>query len=259
LSRNGPDSAALERQIDVTVAKLLERHQWRLLQRDEFARRTAAQVSAGLASDPQRAAVGVYSLALHTACSGSEGQQRRELAYTELHRYLYDAARARYPAIADDVTQSALERICIAFERCRQPIAFLAFAFQNLLDAARALRRQDSHTPHSLDRDEEALPDQSLTDVQAQPSEQLLDQERRSELKRSAEAFLQEHPRASQQLAALWLKHIEGLDDGTISSKLGVSIDSVYVLRSRAVKKLRSDPRWRSLAVEFGILPEPRC
>lgn len=259
MSCNGPDSAALERQIDVTVAKLLERHQWRLLPRDEFARRTAAQVAAGLASDPQRAAVGVYSLALHSACSGSEGQQRRELAYTELHRYLYDAARARYPAIADDVTQSALERICIAFERCRQPIAFLAFAFQHLLDAARALRRQDGHTPHSLDRDEEAQPAQSLADTQAQPSEQLLDQERRSELKRSAEAFLQEHPRASQQLAALWLKHIEGLDDGTISSKLGVSVDSVYVLRSRAVKKLRSDPRWRSLAVEFGILPEPRC
>lgn len=256
MSRTGPDSAALERQIDLTVARLLERHQWRLLQRDEFVRRTAAQLRDGLASDLQRAAVGVYSLALYAACSGAEGPQRRELAYTELHRYLYDAARARYPDIADDVTQSAVERIYTAFERCRQPIAFLAFAFQHLLDAARGLRRQERHPLHSLEREEESLPNLSLADGQAEPPEQLLDLERRSELKRSVEAFLQEHPRASQQLAALWLKHIDGLDDGTISSQLGVTIDSVYVLRSRAAKKLRSDPRWRSLAVEFGILPE---
>ncbi len=252
----GSDSTALERESAAAVDRLLQRHDWRLVGRDEFVRRTVEHTRSGAATDPQRAAVGVYCLALYHACSGGEGPARKELAYTELHRYLFDAARQRYPEIAEDVTQSALERTVAAFGRCRQPVAFLAFAFQHLLDAARALRRQERHAPRSLEPEDDDNPSPQLADEQADLGAYVLNDERRTALKRSAEAFLTEHPRASQQLAALWLKHIDGLDDRSIGDRLGVTIDHVYVLRSRVARKLRSDPRWRSLAVEFGILPD---
>ncbi|HEU4321688.1 MAG TPA: sigma-70 family RNA polymerase sigma factor [Roseiflexaceae bacterium] len=250
----GSDSTAQERESAAAVDRLLQRHDWRLVGRDEFVRRTVEHARSGIATDPQRAAVGVYCLALYRACSGEEGPARKELAYTELHRYLFEAARQRYPEIADDVTQSALERTVAAFGRCRQPVAFLAFAFQHLLDAARTQRRQERYAPRSLDPEDDSAP--QLADEQADLGAHVLDDERRSALKRSAEAFLSEHPRASQQLAALWLKHIDGLDDRSIGDQLGVTVDHVYVLRSRVARKLRTDPRWRSLAVEFGILPD---
>jgi len=46
------------------------------------------------------------------------------------------------------------------------------------------------------------------------------------------------------------------LSPTAISRLLGKSIGSVYTLRARAVEKLRAEPEWRSLAADFGILPE---
>jgi DNA-directed RNA polymerase specialized sigma24 family protein len=80
--------------------------------------------------------------------------------------------------------------------------------------------------------------------------------ELRQRFKALVAAFLQAHPRAEQQIAALQLKYIEGLDDTTISQRLGVSVSSVYVLRSRAIKRLQADRHWRALAAELGIVPD---
>ncbi len=84
----------------------------------------------------------------HMACSGNEGYERQNRAYDELFRYLHDSARYRYPDMGEEVSQRALTNIFTAFERCRQPGAFLAFALQHLLDAARAPRREQQ--PRSL-------------------------------------------------------------------------------------------------------------
>jgi DNA-directed RNA polymerase specialized sigma24 family protein len=72
----------------------------------------------------------------------------------------------------------------------------------------------------------------------------------------SARAFVQRHPRARLQLAALWLKHVEGLDETAISQRLGKPAGSLYVLRARALQKLRAEPAWRALAAEAGLLPQ---
>lgn len=75
----------------------------------------------------------------------------------------------------------------------------------------------------------------------------------RQRFKEIIKEFLRAHPRAAQQIAALQLKYIDGLDDTAISHRLGVSVNSVYVLRSRAIKRLQSDPYWQALAIELGI------
>ena len=138
----------LEQDCRNAIAHLIARHDWQLLDRDEFVRRTLAELHTDVTADPQRAAIYTYSKALHLACSGAEGPERQRRAYTELFRYLYDSARRRYPDVCHDATRRALERVFTSFERCRQPGAFLAFALQHLMDAARL--EQAGQRPRSL-------------------------------------------------------------------------------------------------------------
>ena len=137
----------LELQCRVVVDQLVSEHNWQLLDRDELVRRTLDHVRAELADRVESAAIGAYCVALHAACSGAEGRLRQEVGYAELARYLYGMIAVRFadlrPDVREDVAQSALERIFKSFARCREPVAFLAFAAQHLLDAARVARRQE--------------------------------------------------------------------------------------------------------------------
>jgi RNA polymerase sigma factor (sigma-70 family) len=251
------EDAALARLCQEVTGRLLVEHDWHLRDHEDLARRTLAQLRASATADPYRAALYVYSQALHAACSGGEGAQRQNIGYTELFRYLYDSARRRYPDVYEDATQRALRQVFLSFERCRQPGTFLSFAFQQLLDAARAVRRQEERprrraAPGALIELTAELPDRSAVD----PATELIAGELRARFEQLAVAFLQKYPRATRQFKALRLKYIDGLDEAAISRELGTPVASVYVLRARAVKKLRAEPDWRTLAIEFGILPE---
>ncbi|MDQ4077970.1 MAG: hypothetical protein M3220_17200 [Chloroflexota bacterium] len=241
---------------------LLARHDWHLLEREEFVCRSLEHLQGGIASDPYRAATYTYSQAMHRACSGIEGEQRQEQAYSELFRYLYDSASRRYGDLGAEVTQQALARIFMTFDRCRAPGTFFAWAFQQLRDAARAQRSQVIPEAQSLEAqpgaDDEMMLGERLSDPsQRDPLEQVLVAEQRSRLDHMVAEFLRTHPRAAQQLAALLLKHHEGLDDHTISQRLGKPVESIYVLRSRAMRKLQQEPSWQALAAELGALPKP--
>jgi len=231
---------------------------WQLLGRASWAQQAADLVQAGTAADPARAAMFMYSQVLHAACSGAEGRARQDLAYTELFRFLFESARRRYPAITEDVTQRACERVFALFARCRTPGAFLAFALQQLMDSARVVRRQsalegDLRAPISAAE----LGDlDSLADQQPDMVAHLISAELRARFEHLSIEFLRKHPRAGQQIAALRLKYIDGLDEAAIGQLLGKSVGSVYTLRARAVEKLRAEPEWRALAADFGILPE---
>jgi DNA-directed RNA polymerase specialized sigma24 family protein len=247
--------AMLLRECEEAVDRLLSQRSWQLLGRDEWARRVLELLLAGRAATPQRAAVYVYSLALHAACSGAEGRQRQNLGYDELFRYLYDGARRRYPELAEDVTQQAIERVFMLFARCHTTSAFLAFAFQQLLEAGRSTWRQEAHSGWlraAGQADLTGLADRRQADLAAP----LIADELHVRFERLTVEFLHKHPRARQQLMALRLKYIDGLDEAAISRRLGRSVGSVYTLRARAIAKLRAEPAWRALAVEFGILPE---
>src|SRR5262249_54187234 len=134
---------------------------------------------------------------------------------------------------------------------------FLAFALQHMLDAARSLRREQAPHAHMAPTGayERALGDQIADQRQPDPAESLIAGELHTQFEQLAKEFLRRHPRAARQFAAPGLKYIDGLDDPTIGAQLGVPVGSVYVLRARAIEKLRADPAWRALAAEFGILP----
>ena len=230
---------------------------WQLLGRVTWAQQAADLVQAGTVADPAHAVMFVYSQALHTACSGGEGRARQNLAYSELFHFLFESARRRYPMIAEDVTQRASERVFALFARCHTPGAFLAFALQQLMDSARVVRRQselEAGLPAMTAATEPGNLD-SLPDRQPDMDTQMIAAELRTRFEHLSIEFLRKHPRAGQQIAALRLKYIDGLDEAAISQLLGTSIGSVYTLRARAVEKLRAEPEWRALAADFGILP----
>jgi RNA polymerase sigma factor (sigma-70 family) len=195
---------------------------------------------------------------MYLACSGMQGDLRRELGYSELFRYLYDIARRRYPAVYEDVAQQTIELVYSHFGQCRQPGTFLAFALHQMLAAARIVRRQ------MLLRRPAELSSQEALDAfeygsfgqRSDPSTAIITNELRARFEQLSVEFLRKHPRARMQIEALRLKYIDGLDEATISQRLGKPTASVYVLRARAVEKLRAEPAWRALAIEFGVLPE---
>src|SRR5262245_11094815 len=129
------DSSAQEQSCREAIERLLARRNWGLLESQEFVRRTVEHLRAGACADPIRAATYTYCHVLYAACSGVESLRRKNIGYSALFCYLYDASRRRYPDICDDATQQALEITFRLFGRCREPGAFLSFAFQQLVEA----------------------------------------------------------------------------------------------------------------------------
>jgi RNA polymerase sigma factor (sigma-70 family) len=232
------------------VGQLAQRYSWSLLSQADWALQANLHLQQNDASDPTRAAMLAYSHALHAACSGLSGPAALEQAYGELAGYFSASAR-RMPSHSKDAVQIALERTYERIGQCRIPGAFLAFAFQQLLEAARSLRRQDLLF-------ERAVGAQLAQHGGIAPdtADALIRAELRVQVARLLDSYLSRHPRASQQIAALRLRHIDGLDDTAIAARLGVTIANVYVLRSRGAQKLRQEPEWRILAAEYDLLLE---
>ena len=251
----------LVHQCRVVVGQLVSDHNWQLLDRDELVRRTLDHVLATRAERVESAAIGVYCVALHSACSGAEGSLRQEIAYGELARYLYGMIAMRFPDlrpdVRDDVAQSALERIFKSFDRCREPVAFLAFAAQHLLDAARVARRQEYRPVDSFEQvigADEDSPGDLLADIRPQPIEHVLIAEQRAMIDCFLQELVADHPRAVQQVAILRMTWLDDLDDPAISQRLGISVGSVYTARSRIIKTIQSEQKWQARARALGLL-----
>lgn len=240
---------------------LIQRHRWGLLPPAELARRAERHLRDGLGRGPAEAVIGAYCVALHAACAGGEGPERRERAFREVGDYLYALACLRFGDLTDeqreDAAQGALERLVGAVDRCRQPIAFLAFAAQHLLDSAQAIRRQARRGHLSLDRDDAAAP--PVPAVIAPPSDDpeaaAIADERQVAIGRLLDEFLGAHPRAAQQVAVLRLELLDGLDDEAIGARLGLRPGSVHTARSRLRRALRAEARWLARARELGLVP----
>jgi len=246
-----------------SVDTYVRRYDWQLIDRDEFVRLVLDQASRNVTTNSIHAPIlCVYSRALYRSCSGAEGRQRQEQAYHELTGFLDQMAARRYAAVRADAVQGALERIYRSFAHCRQPETFLAFALQKLRDAAQAEFRSLAHAemPVSLDMDA-ADSGRQLADPDSGPADVALQNDMRRRLGVCFEHFLQKHPRAAQQLAVLWLRYIDGLDNRTIAKQLDKTTSAIQVLRSRGMAHLRGDPDLRALAVELGFnaLPLPTC
>ena len=260
MSEQESDFAALEHRCLVAASLCITRYGWQLLDLDAFAHGAAQYIRAGKVDEPQRAVVYTYSHALYTACSGTEGPVQQSRAYTELFHYLYFIASYRYSDVSEEALQIALVRTFERFDHCRNPGTFIAFAIQHLVDAARKLRRPPIAATESLATPVgeygTTLGDLLTDERQPDPIEAVLTAEQRADFEQLVAAFLEKHPRATLQIAALQLKYMDGLDDKAISERLGKSVSKVHVLRHRAVAKLRADPQWRARARELGLLAD---
>jgi DNA-directed RNA polymerase specialized sigma24 family protein len=200
---------------------------WRLLTEAEFAARAAATLAERPEMTPLQACQHVYALTLYAAC---QNDRRQEQAYAELHDYLYRIACRRRPELAEDAAQEAIELIFRQIHTCREPGAFLCFAWYKLLQAIQRL------SPRREKREEPLTDD----DLSWSPADGLLsDDDRVERLWRCIRLIWQKRPRAHDQLRALLWKQFDGLSIAEIAERSHKTPDQVYVLISRALAKLR--------------------
>lgn len=242
----------LEQRCWAAVERVLARHGWRLLEREEYVQRVVACVRSGEVADPRQAAMHVYCRCLYTACFGSEGRERQEIGFVELQRYLYELSfrgAADLPAdLRWEAVNETLLRIWQKLPSYYKPGAFLAIAALELRNVLRPWWSRPLD-PLSID----SFHDQPTTHIDDDPLAHALNGELRQRVIDYFEEALRRHPRAKQQLEAVWLKYIAGLDDETISTYLRKPVASIHVLRSRGLSQLRTEPGWQGLANELGL------
>lgn len=249
----------LHEQSRVVVRRLIERHGWSLIDEADFSARVCERARATDAPAEEDAitplAINLYCKVLYRACC-SRGR-RRERAYTELARYLYERAQYKYddPEMARAITHDAIILISEQLDNCRKPGAFLAFAMLKLWNAAttyfrRRDRRRDRTEALSEEHPEERSPAYA-TPPSASPEAMVVDAATVDAVLVRLEEIFRETPRARNQLRAVFLKFLHGYGDGEIAEGLDTNVSNVYVLRSRGLKRLRKDPVLRRLAQEL--------
>jgi DNA-directed RNA polymerase specialized sigma24 family protein len=255
-ARNDTDSVAAPadfsercRQI---VRQVLARYAWTLVSYEALVQEVLICLEADEAAEPWPATINVYCRHLYIACTGSEGPDRQERGFIELHRYLYDRSFREVQDIPVDLREEAVNetlfRIWQKLDHYRKPSAFLSNATFELLNVIRPWwSRQLVAVP--LD----TIAEKTVSDSQGDIAARMIDQEMQEAVKRCFDDTLRRYPRARQQLEAVWLKFIVQLDDTAISDCIGKSIASVHVLRSRGLSHLRRDPSWQLIARELGI------
>jgi DNA-directed RNA polymerase specialized sigma24 family protein len=241
VSDSSDQDARLLADCSAAISQLSQRYDWKLLARDEWSARALQHLSNGSAPSPIAAVLVSYSYALHHACAGQLGAAVQNQGYADLANYLAAAAIQRYPELPPDIVQRALLRTYEQFAECQSPATLLAFAFQHLRSAARDERAVDAFyfqvSPTFLEQIKDDV------DIEYQ----ILHDESTAAIIRLFELLAARHPRAADQLAAVRMKFIDGLDDATIAERLKTTIPNVQVLRARGKKRLLKAPELRRL------------
>jgi len=212
------------------VRELMEDNDWRLLSEDAFVQAVLECIPPEESNDPEQLrkwCINTYCRqALHPACLGTLGEQKRERSFEELATYLHRLAHWKWPHIAEDAVQEALVTVCERVEHCRKPGAFLAFAIQQLRDAAKKLSKVETRK-RSL---EELLELDFYGDISADKTVGMVEEEGVEEavlyadLKRQVAARIEhvrrQNPRAHRQLDAVCLRYFRELSNVEIATVL---------------------------------------
>jgi DNA-directed RNA polymerase specialized sigma24 family protein len=231
---------------------VIEKHQWTLLSYEALVQEVLSCIETGAIAAPWPATINVYCQHLYSACTGVEGPERQERGFVELHRYLYELSFREVQDMPVDLREEAINetlfRIWQKLDHYRKPSAFLSNATFELLNVIRPWwSRQRVAAPL------ESIADQPISASEGDMAARMIDQEMQEIVKHCFDETLRRHPRARQQLEAVWLKFIVQLDDTTISHYIGKPIATVHVLRSRGLQHLRRDPSWQKIARELEI------
>lgn len=223
------------------TATILARHDWHLLDKMELVTQAASlAVTASTLNEAERACQQVYARHLYAALQNPVYQ---ELAYGELHGYLYRIALRQRPEVAEDAAQEAILLVHQKLHTCRDPGAFLKFAIFQLLTAFHHLAA-DPHESSLADLLEKDDSDNGhLPFVSALPTleSEVTTQIAATDLLRWLRTVIETNPRAKKQILAVALKYLEGWEDEAIAATLETSVANVHVLRSRGLIKLREE------------------
>lgn len=248
---------------EVAAKDLIQRFDIRLVAEADMAVQATARLVKGEATTTHQAVMNVYCLALYRACSGEEGTLRQNQGYKELHFFLFSVACRRRRDLSyerlEDATQQAIERVFRSIQRCNKPLAFLAFANQQLLDTIRIERRQQNQTIDSLEQtlgDQYDWIDRQIASTTPTPEEHIVFQERHQTLVQFFDDLMRAKPRAATQIEILRLQIVEGLDNIQISQRMHQSLASIYTARSRIIETIRKESIWWMRAQQLGILDE---
>jgi RNA polymerase sigma factor (sigma-70 family) len=243
------------------VRELIEDNDWRLLSEDAFVQAVLERIPPEGSNEPDQLrkwCINTYCRqALHPACLGALGEQKRKRGFEELGTYLHRLAHWKWPHIAEDAVQEALVRVYDRVDQCRNPGAFLAFAIQQLRDAAKKLSKIETREL-SLD---ELLEQDFYGDISADEAVGVVEEEGVEEAALYADVKCQvaarikqvrrQNPRAHRQLDAVCLRYFRELSNAEIATVLKTTPENVSVLISRGLEKLRRDEGLYDLAKEI--------
>ncbi len=230
------DDAAYRMTCRRVVQALIEKHDWALLHEDDLLESVLGSTQSEVSpTDLERKTRHHYTIALYEACRQAKDRDRRERGYHEMFRYLLRVAYNRWPELAEDATQRAMVLVYEQIDRCRNPGAFLAFAFYKLRQAFKQEQRaRGKELPLKEVIQNSTKSERTILSLQ-------LDQE---EL---CQVLLEAIKRLLKDLVqkVIILKFFGGLSDAEISERLGITAGYVRVLRHRGIKRLRKDEHLR--------------
>lgn len=197
-----------------------------------------------------RMAQRICSRELYAAWCSPE-QERRNLAFDNLRRYLENSLRQTFYAkalelhanLVEDVLHHTLSNLYLALKHDPpagpgDPAAFLKWTQTILIrDAYSFLKKAQSEACVSLDAQPACFVEQLVDGHNQDPQEQALRQELQQVLKNAILSL--KNPRYRQVLVYTYLA---GMDESELAGTLQVQVQDVYLWRHRALKALRSKP-----------------
>lgn len=206
------------------------------------------------------AAINRYNQHWYAACQSTEPLRQR-LAFTELHRYLYNIARYKQADtyVAEEAVQEALIKTWQSLARVHDPGAFMGYAKMVLLrelgHRAAAAQKQHEREPAASDlqlgkTDKtplNALPqsneEQTIPPPNATPSPQW-EKERLAHLKAVIRRCLR---RSVERQAVIIGRYLQEKTVKELADELQVTAQQIYLLSSRALAALRRCPELMQL------------
>lgn len=214
---------------------LIAKYGWSLLSEDELVETVLHTIQTEGAPGGLEQTIGRhYMLALYEACRQTTDLNRRKLAYADLGRYLYRAARNRWPDIAEEVAHRALILTYEKIDDCKMPGAILTFALWQARRAVQEIARL-RHKEVSL----EAITEGGEDVAEPPPGPPQFDQD----CLRLLLDAMRRLPERQRQVIVF--KYFESVNDDVISQRIGLSLNNIRVLRNRGIARLRQDQQLR--------------
>jgi len=245
----GPELASKQAACLTAARQLGGRFGWRLLADADWADQAAGICTATTEKDAFQACLNVYSRALYDACCNAQDAAHQKQAYTELHYYLFQKAQWLCPDDwVEEAAQTTLAQIFEKIGQCRDPGAFLLWAWNWLRAAIKKISRPYQYEIQMPDRkDDDSWDDDARGDDLQDDAAWIVDEIARlfdepqviDDLRDCITQALQQNPGARRQMCALLWKYFDEYSAQKIATILNTTVGAVYRLRNSALKKLR--------------------